>query len=77
MSEIDIALDRPVSDLEITQECLGLLLCAIPTVRDLVQMREEELREMFGMNERHVTEVKDVLSMRGLSLGMLGKAARA
>jgi len=61
---------RPIEDLELTLKCYNFLKGVAPTILDLVRISEEELLNMKGFGNKMLQEVKDVLSVRGLHLGM-------
>ena len=69
--------------MKLTQSCFVLLttrthssLCELPQGRkhllhgDLVQRTEVELLKTPNLGKKSLTEIKDVLASRGLSLGM-------
>ncbi len=75
--EFDPILLRPVDDLELTVRSANCLKAeAIHYIGDLVQRTEVELLKTPNPGKKSLTEIKDVLASRGLSLGMrLGKLA--
>ena len=69
--EIDPILLRPVDDLELTVRSANCLKAeAIQYIGDLVQRTEVELLKTPNLGKKSLTEIKDVLASRGLSLGM-------
>ena len=70
-SEIDPILLRPVDDLELTVRSANCLKAeAIYHIGDLIQRTEVELLKTPNLGKKSLTEIKDVLASRGLSLGM-------
>ncbi|MTJ02594.1 DNA-directed RNA polymerase subunit alpha, partial [Idiomarina piscisalsi] len=69
--EFDPILLRPVDDLELTVRSANCLKAeAIQYIGDLVQRTEVELLKTPNLGKKSLTEIKDVLASRGLSLGM-------
>jgi len=69
--EIDPILLRPVDDLELTVRSANCLKAEqIYYIGDLVQKTEVELLKTPNLGKKSLTEIKDVLAMRGLALGM-------
>ena len=69
--EIDPILLRPVDDLELTVRSANCLKAeSIYYVGDLIQRTEVELLKTPNLGRKSLTEIKDVLASRGLSLGM-------
>ena len=69
--EFDPILLRPVDDLELTVRSANCLKAeAIQYIGDLVQSTEVELLKTPNLGKKSLTEIKDVLASRGLSLGM-------
>ncbi len=69
--EIDPILLRPVDDLELTVRSANCLKAeCIYYIGDLVQRTEVELLKTPNLGKKSLTEIKDVLASRGLSLGM-------
>lgn len=69
--EFDPILLRPVDDLELTVRSANCLKAeAIHYIGDLVQRTEVELLKTPNLGKKSLTEIKDVLVSRGLSLGM-------
>ncbi|NQZ83886.1 MAG: DNA-directed RNA polymerase subunit alpha [Colwellia sp.] len=67
----DPILLRPVDDLELTVRSANCLKAeAIQYIGDLVQRAEVELLKTPNLGKKSLTEIKDVLASRGLSLGM-------
>ena len=68
---IDPILLRPVDDLELTVRSANCLKAeGIYYVGDLIQRTEVELLKTPNLGKKSLTEIKDVLASRGLSLGM-------
>ena len=69
--EIDPILLRPVDDLELTVRSANCLKAEnIYYIGDLIQRTEVELLKTPNLGKKSLTEIKDVLATRGLSLGM-------
>lgn len=69
--EFDPILLRPVDDLELTVRSANCLKAeAVHYIGDLVQKTEVELLKTPNLGKKSLTEIKDVLASRGLSLGM-------
>jgi len=69
--EIDPILLRPVDDLELTVRSANCLKAeSINYIGDLIQRTEVELLKTPNLGKKSLTEIKDVLASRGLSLGM-------
>ena len=69
--EIDPILLRPVDDLELTVRSANCLKAeSISYLGDLIQRTEVELLKTPNLGKKSLTEIKDVLASRGLSLGM-------
>ncbi len=69
--EFDPLLLRPVDDLELTVRSANCLKAeAIHYIGDLVQKTEVELLKTPNLGKKSLTEIKDILALRGLSLGM-------
>ena len=69
--EIDPILTRPVDDLELTVRSANCLKAeSIYYIGDLIQRTEVELLKTPNLGKKSLTEIKDVLASRGLSLGM-------
>lgn len=69
--EIDPVLLRPVDDLELTVRSANCLKAeSIYYIGDLIQRTEVELLKTPNLGKKSLTEIKDVLAQRGLSLGM-------
>lgn len=69
--EIDPILLRPVDDLELTVRSANCLKSEnIHYIGDLIQRTEVELLKTPNLGKKSLTEIKDVLASRGLSLGM-------
>lgn len=69
--EFDPILLRPVDDLELTVRSANCLKAeTIHYIGDLVQRTEVELLKTPNLGKKSLTEIKDVLASRGLSLGL-------
>lgn len=69
--EVDPLLLRPVDDLELTVRSANCLKAEnIYYIGDLIQRTEVELLKTPNLGKKSLTEIKDVLATRGLSLGM-------
>jgi DNA-directed RNA polymerase subunit alpha len=69
--QIDPVLLRPVDDLELTVRSANCLKAEnIYLIGDLIQRTEVELLKTPNLGKKSLTEIKDVLATRGLSLGM-------
>ena len=69
--EIEPFLLRPVDDLELTVRSANCLKAeSIHYVGDLLQRTEVELLKTPNLGKKSLTEIKDVLASKGLSLGM-------
>jgi len=69
--EIDPILLRPVDDLELTVRSANCLKAeSIYYIGDLIQRTEVELLKTPNLGKKSLTEIKDVLASRGLSLGL-------
>ncbi len=67
----DPALLRPVDDLELTVRSANCLKAEnIFYIGDLIQRTEVELLKTPNLGKKSLTEIKDVLALKGLSLGM-------
>lgn len=70
-NEFDPVLLRPVDDLELTVRSANCLKAEnIYYIGDLVQKTENELLKTPNLGKKSLTEIKDVLASRALSLGM-------
>lgn len=68
---IDPVLLRPVDDLELTVRSANCLKAEnIFYIGDLIQRTEVELLKTPNLGKKSLTEIKDVLAQKGLSLGM-------
>ncbi len=68
---IDPLLLRPIDDLELTVRSTNCLKAEnIYQVGDLVQKTEVELLKTPNLGKKSLTEIKDVLASKGLSLGV-------
>ncbi len=69
--EVDPILLRPVDDLELTVRSANCLKAEnIYFIGDLVQRTEVELLKTPNLGKKSLTEIKDILASKGLSLGM-------
>jgi DNA-directed RNA polymerase subunit alpha len=69
-SGVDPVLLRPIDDLELTVRSANCLKAeSIYYIGDLVQRTEVELLKTPNLGKKSLTEIKDVLGARGLSLG--------
>ena len=69
--QFDPILLRPVDELELTVRSANCLKAEnIHYIGDLVQRTEVELLRTPNLGKKSLTEIKDVLFSRGLSLGM-------
>lgn len=69
--DFDPVLLRPVDDLELTVRSANCLKAEnIFYIGDLIQRTENELLKTPNLGKKSLTEIKDVLSNRALSLGM-------
>jgi len=70
-NDFDPILLRPVDDLELTVRSANCLKAEnIYYIGDLVQKTENELLKTPNLGKKSLTEIKDVLGSRSLSLGM-------
>ncbi len=70
-NDYDPVLLRPVDDLELTVRSANCLKAEnIYYIGDLVQKSENELLKTPNLGKKSLTEIKDVLASRSLSLGM-------
>ncbi len=68
---VDPLLLRPVDDLELTVRSANCLKAEnIYYIGDLIQRTEVELLKTPNLGKKSLTEIKDVLATRGLSLGI-------
>lgn len=68
---IDPLLLRPIDDLELTVRSTNCLKAEnIHQIGDLVQKTEVELLKTPNLGKKSLTEIKDVLAAKGLSLGV-------
>ncbi|MFC1664063.1 DNA-directed RNA polymerase subunit alpha [Pseudomonadota bacterium] len=68
---VDPILLRPVDDLELTVRSANCLKAEnIYYIGDLIQRTENELLKTPNLGKKSLTEIKDVLAKRGLSLGL-------
>ena len=68
---IDPLLMRPIDDLELTVRSANCLKAeSIYYIGDLIQKTEVELLKTPNLGKKSLTEIKEVLAQRGLSLGM-------
>ncbi len=70
-SGVDPVLLRPIDDLELTVRSANCLKAEnIYYIGDLIQRTEVELLKTPNLGKKSLTEIKEVLAQRGLSLGM-------
>lgn len=70
-AEVDPILLRPVDDLELTVRSANCLKAEnIYYIGDLIQRTEVELLKTPNLGKKSLTEIKDILAIHGLSLGM-------
>tara|TARA_Y100000588_G_scaffold371472_1_gene442801 strand:- start:81 stop:1073 length:993 start_codon:yes stop_codon:yes gene_type:complete len=70
-NDFDPILLRPVDDLELTVRSANCIKAEnIHYIGDLVQKTENELLKTPNLGKKSLTEIKDVLASRSLSLGM-------
>ena len=70
-SGIDPVLLRPIDDLELTVRSANCLKAEnIYYIGDLIQRTEVELLKTPNLGKKSLSEIKEVLAQRGLSLGM-------
>lgn len=70
-AEVDPILLRSIDDLELTVRSANCLKAeSIYYIGDLIQRTEVELLKTPNLGKKSLTEIKDVLAARGLSLGM-------
>jgi DNA-directed RNA polymerase subunit alpha len=68
--DMDPILLRPVDELELTVRSANCLKAEnIYYIGDLIQKTENELLKTPNLGKKSLTEIKDVLALRGLSLG--------
>lgn len=68
---VDPILIRPIDDLELTVRSANCLKAEnIYYIGDLIQRTEVELLKTPNLGKKSLTEIKEVLAQRGLSLGM-------
>ena len=71
VGDVDPILLRPVDDLELTVRSANCLKAeSIYYIGDLIQRTEVELLKTPNLGKKSLTEIKDVLATKGLSLGM-------
>lgn len=70
-TEIDPILLRPVDELELTVRSANCLKAEnILYIGDLIQKNDQELLKTPNLGKKSLSEIKEVLAMRGLSLGV-------
>ena len=70
-SQVDPVLLRPVDDLELTVRSANCLKAEnIYYIGDLIQRTETELLKTPNLGRKSLNEIKEVLAVRGLTLGM-------
>lgn len=66
----DPRLGRPIYELDISLQCAAVLWQAgIVRIGDLAYLTESELRQRPGISPEMISEVKQALAKRGMSLG--------
>lgn len=71
LPEVDPIYLKPIEELDLTVRSTNCLKAeSIHFIGDLVQKTEMELLKTPNLGKKSLTEIKDVLAMRGLSLGM-------
>ena len=71
VEDCDPVLLRPVDDLELTVRSANCLKAEnIFYIGDLIQRTEVELLKTPNLGKKSLTEIKDILALKGLSLGM-------
>jgi DNA-directed RNA polymerase subunit alpha len=71
MPQVDPILVRPVDDLELTVRSANCLKAEnIYYIGDLIQRTETELLKTPNLGRKSLNEIKEVLAVRGLTLGM-------
>jgi DNA-directed RNA polymerase subunit alpha len=69
--QIDPVLLRPVDDLELTVRSANCLKAeSIYYIGDLIHRNESDLLKAPNLGRKSLNEIKDILSTKGLSLGM-------
>jgi hypothetical protein len=69
MAELAVTLDTPIAELDMSVRSYNCLTRAGKrTLRDIVEMTEEELRQVRNLGRKSVDEVKWHLEQRGLEL---------
>lgn len=69
MAELAVTLDTPIAELDMSVRSYNCLTRAGKrTLRDIVEMTEEELRQVRNLGRKSVEEVKWHLEQRGLEL---------
>jgi DNA-directed RNA polymerase subunit alpha len=69
--QVDPILLRPVDELELTVRSANCLKAEnIYYIGDLIQRTEVELLKTPNLGKKSLTEIKEVLAARGLTLGM-------
>ena len=69
--EVDPVLLRPVDDLELTVRSANCLKAeSIYYIGDLIQRNESDLLKAPNLGRKSLNEIKEILSVKGLSLGM-------
>ena len=72
VNDIDPILLRPVDDLELTVRAANCLKAEnIYYIGDLVQRSENDLLKTPNLGKKSLTEIKSILSQKGLGLGMI------
>ena len=69
--ELKKMLDRPIAELELSVRARNCLDSAnLQTLKDLVIMSEAEVMKLKNLGKTSLTEIKNRLAEKGLSLGM-------
>jgi len=69
--ELKALLERPIADLELSVRARNCLDSAnLQTLKDLVIMSESEVMKLKNLGKTSLTEIKNRLAEKGLSLGM-------
>lgn len=69
--EVDPVLLRPVDDLELTVRSANCLKAeSIYYIGDLIQRNESDLLKAPNLGRKSLNEIKEILLVKGLSLGM-------
>ena len=70
-SHREMWLSKPIAELELSvRSAMCLKAAGITTIRDLVVKTEQELLAVRNFGRKSLSEIKDILSEMGPSLGM-------